>query len=960
MKWTKFILMIVAVIAVNAGAMELPALQMTKAEYPIIIDGRLDEPAWSQTPVYDDFKTMETNKSVERRTQVRMLYTDTAIIFGFKAYVPDDKIPLKEIKRDGTGITNECVEIMLDPTGGDDDYYHFIVSATNAQLDRKCEQGGYIGDISWNADFKSAVHRDKDFWSCEISIPYWVLEMRNSNTAFWKVNICRESGGELSSLGIKGRFNTSAAFRRLKAPSVDMKPFFWDINEPIIASRIKDGKLDVDIATKINNLTTASRQVTVTCSMLPPEGRRLLQKNVLNLFSQVDSEVKFLPMLLDKSGIYKCTISIRAQGTNRLLARREFSLPISFLPLSIRINDPHYRRAIFVTQKLDYVRYSIKLALNAKEIADAKMDSGVRVLGMIEPICSSTVSATPEMSFEFPVDKLPDGKLEIFAKLHDKTGKEMAVIVEPIRKLPYKKNEVWRGKDQNWYVDGEKIFLLAGWNYPGYHYPEYNVFMGTGESWEGMFFSGIGFGLAAIQAELNKGAATPNILNFFRDRVRKISNNPLLFGHYLVDEPDCKGSTREQFVKIAQAIADEDPYHPIVISTGSNGIINYPDCGEINGFHCYPNPAPGESMSNFMKIVVLMDKARDYFSNSNNPQQSIAYLHQGFNYGDVYKLNSRIPSYEEYRNQNILALILGSRGLLHYNRYVNEFPELYIGMPELVKEQKIIGENAIIQASPVDMPQGSAPELRLLGKVNGDDLWLLACNASYEPMDFDITWGQLNNRKIQVLSENRSISVNGGKFKDRFGPFEARVYTTSSHDFKLKSIKQINALIAADYEARRKPNNVAFQILENEKLTVNASSNIYASAGRPQSNALWHVTNGITADRKKGRYDKGVHVFCDTTPNVVPDWIELTFKKPVKINRVVVYPAENSLKNYEIQVMLKGEYQTVAKVENASGLAQESIFPVVTTNQVRVFVTANNGAYTQIHEIEVYQPSIEK
>ena len=923
----------------------------TRADIPPVIDGKLDDPVWQGAKFYDDFKIMESDKPATRRTEFAVAYTDNAIVFGFKAFVPDGALVITPGER---SLFDECVEVMLDPSGGTESYFHFCVGANGALYDRVCEQGGHVGDKSWESGFAGEVMRiDDRSWSAEVSIPFRAPEFIDASSESWSLNVARESG-ELSSIARKGRFNSAGSFLRMAAPKVDFSPFFWETAPPEAATRIEDGRLAVDLSVKIKNLTGTTRKVRVGYALTPPAGTILFETRPPRKFAvNAASTVNFKTVRLDTPGEYGCEISVRDADTNRLLVRRGAKLALDFVPVTVELIDPHYRNAIFATQELDEVRYTVRLALDA---ANMRLRSGIRAVAGNGSLAEETVAAKSENRFEFPVEPLPYGRLEVFAELTDRVGKEAAQAAIPLRKLPYLQNEVWRGKDRNWYVDGKKVFLLLAWNYPHFHFPEYVAFMPSREEhgWHGGVMSELGFGLtsAGIRPIMDAAGITPEVEEFFRRRVKSYVANPKLFGHYWVDEPDCQGMTREIAAEVAAIVADQDPYHPVIVSTGTNGITAYPDCGEINGFHCYPNPEIGKPMANFMKIVGLMDKARRFFGDD-VAAQSIAYLHQGFNYGDAGSRNSRIPSYEEWRNQDILSLILGAQGLMHYNVFHWEFPELYIGMKELVKEQKIIGEEAVIQNPPRVKPTASKPHIRLRAQVNDDgSAWLLACNASYQADTGVVTWPELGNKKLQVLSEDRSIAPENGRFTDRFGPFEARVYTTSDRDLGLKTVKETNALIEAEYSERAKPGNLAYQRFEDSKLTVNASSNKHRIGSGPASNTLWHVTDGVTRDNRM-LFEPAC--FSDNTLGEVPDWIELVFHKPVTVGRVVVYPDANTLRDYEVQIRKDGEYVPVASVKDAEGECLTSSFGSETTDAVRISVTANRGTNTRIYEVEVYE-----
>lgn len=177
-----------------------------------------------------------------------------------------------------------------------------------------------------------------------------------------------------------------------------------------------------------------------------------------------------------------------------------------------------------------------------------------------------------------------------------------------------------------------------------------------------------------------------------------------------------------------------------------------------------------------------------------------------------------------------------------------------------------------------------------------------------------------------------------GIFKEKFTPFQGRVYTDAKKLPKLKSISEINAMIEAEYAKRIKPGNLAYQRMEKTVLSVNVSSkNKYNNSNRLNSTA-WLLTDGVTSgivDKSAWGYIKSVGTYSDTTPNVLSDWVELEFHKPINAGRVVVYPFDNSLKDYEIQVKKDGKYVTVATVKDTKGNAQSSTFAPIENTSVR-------------------------
>ena len=272
-------------------------------------------------------------------------------------------------------------------------------------------------------------------------------------------------------------------------------------------------------------------------------------------------------------------------------------------------------------------------------------------------------------------------------------------------------------------------------------------------------------------------------------------------------------------------------------------------------------------------------------------------------------------------------------------------------MPLLVKEQKIVGEEAIIH-TPLK-PQSPTKSLRLRAFKNPESgaVWLLACNVEYESAEYEFELPEFADSKLQILSENRTIQARNGKIKDKFRPFEVHVYTTDMRDFKLKTVDEIKAVIEEEYKRREKPGNILFQRMEEEKLEIIPSSNAKRRPRDPLANQLWHVTDGVITTTSP----RGGCPWQDKTPGKCPDWIELNLKKSATIGRVVVYPEKQSLRDFEVQLKSgNGDWKTVGKAVNSKQDMYEFKFAPQTADSIRIYVTKNNGKNTIIAEIEAY------
>ena len=83
----------------------------------IKIDGRLDEPAWSQAEAASDFRQERPTEGApaSEKTDVRVLYDSKNLYLGIRAFDSDPaEINARDLVRDSLFATDDRVEIILD------------------------------------------------------------------------------------------------------------------------------------------------------------------------------------------------------------------------------------------------------------------------------------------------------------------------------------------------------------------------------------------------------------------------------------------------------------------------------------------------------------------------------------------------------------------------------------------------------------------------------------------------------------------------------------------------------------------------------------------------------------------------------------------------------------------------------------------------------------------------------
>ena len=179
-------------------------IRVARAEKPLQLDGRLDEPVWKKAEV-GEFVEIGMGR-MEAGTKVQVAYDDANVYFAFQCEEPlIDKLPgwLRAFGHDGSVYAQDCVEMFIDPVGDLDQYYHFICSP----LDNSYYDEAYNlhkspvhplhqkDDRAWNGKWSYKGHLDNagKRWSVEVALPFKSLGVEApTKGTVWKMNIGRE------------------------------------------------------------------------------------------------------------------------------------------------------------------------------------------------------------------------------------------------------------------------------------------------------------------------------------------------------------------------------------------------------------------------------------------------------------------------------------------------------------------------------------------------------------------------------------------------------------------------------------------------------------------------------------------------------------------------------------------------------------------------------------------------
>ncbi|MCI0432036.1 MAG: carbohydrate binding family 9 domain-containing protein [Gemmatimonadetes bacterium] len=187
----------------------VPVATAVRASGPIVIDGVLDEAAWSAAVTIGEFVQLEPfeGRPPTERTEVRVLYDDEAVYVGAWLYDRDPgAIVLGETRRDADLRDTDAFRILLDTYLDRQNGFVFGTTPAGIEYDGQVTregQGGFGGqvrqqrgsgggfNVNWDGSWDVATSRDANGWYAEFRIPFRTLRYDRSGPQRWGLNVSR-------------------------------------------------------------------------------------------------------------------------------------------------------------------------------------------------------------------------------------------------------------------------------------------------------------------------------------------------------------------------------------------------------------------------------------------------------------------------------------------------------------------------------------------------------------------------------------------------------------------------------------------------------------------------------------------------------------------------------------------------------------------------------------------------
>jgi len=165
-----------------------------KTEFPIIVDGRMEEPGWQHAQKAANFfmiTPMDTTYA-NLKTEVRLTYDDQNIYLFVVNYLSEDfqgEYVVESLRRDFNFGRNDNFLLAMDTYDDQTNGFSFGANAAGAEWDGMMSDGGRV-NLNWDNKWESTVVQYDDRWTFEAAIPFKSIRYDRENLQ-WGINFSR-------------------------------------------------------------------------------------------------------------------------------------------------------------------------------------------------------------------------------------------------------------------------------------------------------------------------------------------------------------------------------------------------------------------------------------------------------------------------------------------------------------------------------------------------------------------------------------------------------------------------------------------------------------------------------------------------------------------------------------------------------------------------------------------------
>ena len=206
-------------VAADTGSVEYK-IEAYRTFQSIEIDGDFNESDWQHASPISQFFQIEPDEgeSISESTEVRILYDDKNIYFGFTCFESEmSRLVANDMRHDSQDLhENDNVFLILDTYNDQRNGFAFRINPLGAYQDRAVTNGGDSLNRSWDAVVACQAKVNGDHWTAELGIPFSQLRFDKSDKMTWGMNVgrgVRKNNEEAIWVPVPRRYGGMAKYR---------------------------------------------------------------------------------------------------------------------------------------------------------------------------------------------------------------------------------------------------------------------------------------------------------------------------------------------------------------------------------------------------------------------------------------------------------------------------------------------------------------------------------------------------------------------------------------------------------------------------------------------------------------------------------------------------------------------------------------------------------------------------
>jgi hypothetical protein len=167
----------------DLGAALPTSFDIPPAHSEVVVDGALDERAWSEALVLELNYEVQPGENIAPpvRTVLYVTHDDRKVYFGFRAFDPDPSRIRARLSDRDEAWGDDWVGVAIDTFNDQRRAYELLSNPLGVQMDAINDDVGQNYDDSWNAIWESGGRITERGYTVEIAIPFNQIRFQNSN-----------------------------------------------------------------------------------------------------------------------------------------------------------------------------------------------------------------------------------------------------------------------------------------------------------------------------------------------------------------------------------------------------------------------------------------------------------------------------------------------------------------------------------------------------------------------------------------------------------------------------------------------------------------------------------------------------------------------------------------------------------------------------------------------------------